>query len=120
MPSKELQKLLGSIYHQFQKLDDPKANARAKQDFIFHMTDWLADLRRLTAIYEHPEKVDRQSAGYDIAGFLYHVIPHLKAAGRILLDTIPDAFDNADNDAPVDRLTRGRPPQRRTPSPKPR
>src|SRR5436309_4188184 len=75
MPSKDLQKLLGSIYHQFQKLDDPKANAIAKQDFVFHMTDWLDDLRRLMAIYQHPDKVDRKNAGCDVAGFLYHVIP---------------------------------------------
>ena len=99
-PSKELRKLLGSIYHQYQKLDDPKANATAKQDFIFHMTDWLDDLRRLSAIYENPAKFDRESAGCAVAGFLYHVIPHLKAAGRLLLDDIPDAFENAEKPTP--------------------
>jgi len=38
MPSRKLQKLLNSIYDRFQKLDDPKANATAKHDFVFHMT----------------------------------------------------------------------------------
>ncbi len=93
MPSKQLQKLLASIYDRFQKLDDPVANAQARQDFVFHMTDWLDDLDRLVAIYEHPEQFDRKSAGCDIAGFLYHAIPHLKAAGRLLLEEIPDAFE---------------------------
>jgi hypothetical protein len=91
-PNKSLQKLLTSVYDRFQRLDDRKANATARQDFVFHMTDWLDDLHRLVAIYEHPEKFSREDAS-DIAGFLYHVIPHLKAAGRLLLDDIPDAFD---------------------------
>ncbi len=119
MPSKELRKLLGSIYHRFQKLENPKANAVAKQDFVFHMTDWLDDLRRLAAIYKNPGKFDRQSAGHIVAGFLYHVIPHLRAAGRLLLDQIPDAFENVEN-LSNERSTRARRPRRRKPSPGPR
>lgn len=119
MPSKELRKLLGSIYHQYQKLDDPKANATAKQDFVFHMTDWLDDLRRLGALFENPDKFDRNTAGCAVAGFLYHVIPHLKAAGRLLLDEIPDAFENAESQAPKKRITRARRSRRPAPSPEP-
>jgi hypothetical protein len=120
MPSKDLQKLLASVYDQFQKLDNPKADAKAKQDFIFHMTDWLDDLQRLTAIYEHPNTFGRSSAGRDIVGFLYHVIPHLKAAGRLLLNDVPDAFETAEARVPNDRIRRATPPRRRAPSPKPR
>lgn len=94
MPSRALQKVLASVYDQFQRLDDREANANARQDFVFHMTDWLDDLDRLAAIYRHPERFSRKAAG-DIAGILYHVIPHLKAAGRLLLDEIPDAFEPA-------------------------
>ena len=119
MPSKELRNLLGSVYHQYQKLADPKANARAKQDFIFHMTDWLEDLRRLTAIYKAPGSHDRKRAGCDVAGFLYHVIPHLKAAGRLLLDRIPDAFENNEEDGRSDQLTPERKPRHPPPSPAP-
>ena len=116
MPSKELQKLLASIYHQFQKLDNPSADARAKQDFVFHMTDWLEDLWRLTAIYEHPETFDRRTAGHDLARFLYHVIPHLKAAGRLLLNDIPDAFETADSQVSTDRIKPAKRPGHRPPS----
>jgi hypothetical protein len=56
------------------------------------MTDWSEDLERLVDWYKHPEKLDREAAGTLVAAFLYHVIPHLKAAGRLLLDEIPDAF----------------------------
>jgi hypothetical protein len=93
MASKDLQKLLASVYNRLQRLDDRAANAEARQDFIFHMTDWLYNLDYLTAIYDHPEQWNPNEAGREIAGFLYHVIPHLKAAGRLLLDKIPDAFE---------------------------
>jgi hypothetical protein len=92
MPSKELEALLTAVYNQFRRLEDRTANAQARHDFVFHMTDWFDDLARLEAIYEHPEQFDRREAGRAIAGFLYHVIPHLKAAGRLLLEEIPDAF----------------------------
>jgi hypothetical protein len=97
-PSKALAKLLAAVYNQFQRLDNRAANAEARRDFVFHMTDWLDDLDRLQAIYHHPEQWDREEAGREIAGFLYHVIPHLKAAGRLLLDEVPDAFEPARTD----------------------
>jgi hypothetical protein len=99
MPSKDLRKLLTTVYNQLQRLDDSAANAVARQDFVFHMTDWLDDLDRLKMILDHPDQVDRRKAASEIAGILYHIIPHLKAAGRLLLDNIPDAFEQ-----PVTRL----------------
>ena len=99
MPTKELQKLLASVYNRYQRLDDRAADARAREDFVFHMTDWLDDLDRLKAIYEHPEQFDRLEAGREIFGFLIHVIPHLKAAGRLLLDEISDPFEQAETKA---------------------
>jgi hypothetical protein len=92
MPSKDLQALLAAIYGQFRTAEVHAATDEARHDFVFHMTDWLDDLARLQAIYDHPEQFDPKKAGREIAGFLYHVIPHLKAAGRLLLDEIPDAF----------------------------
>jgi hypothetical protein len=56
------------------------------------MTDWLGDLKELNALYTHPEKADLHEATVLIIGFLYHVIPHLNAAGRLLLDHISDPF----------------------------
>jgi hypothetical protein len=93
MPSKELERLLGAVYRRYQRLDDRAADSQARQDFIFHMTDWLDDLDRLKAIYDNPDKIDRAEAGREIFGFLIHVIPHLKAAGRLLLDEISDPFE---------------------------
>src|SRR5438093_582130 len=92
LPSKELETLLARVYDQFRRLDDRAANVEARSDFVFHMSDWFEDLARLQAIYKHPDQFDRRKAGQEIAGFLYHVIPHLNAAGRLLLEEIPDAF----------------------------
>ena len=63
-----------------------------RRDFGFHMTDWLRDLERLSAVYRHPEKTSVADASSNIMGFLYHAIPHLAAAGRLLLEEVPDAF----------------------------
>jgi hypothetical protein len=94
-PSKELEKLLGTIYRRYQRLENRVADADAQRDFVFHMTDWLDDLDRLKAIYDHPEKWDRDQAGRDVYGFLLHVIPHLKAAGRLLLGEVSDPFEES-------------------------
>jgi hypothetical protein len=70
----------------------PAEYEQQRHDFAFHMTDWLGDLNTLNELYTHPEKADLHKATISIIGLLYHVIPHLNAAGRLLLDTIPDAF----------------------------
>jgi hypothetical protein len=63
-----------------------------RYDFAFHMTDWLNDLDTLVKVYRAPEHVDRKIAREFLVGFLYHVIPHLNAAGRLLLDEVSDPF----------------------------
>jgi hypothetical protein len=91
-PSKALQKLLVSVYNRFEHLDDPTANAEARQDFVFHMTDWLDDLHQLKAVYDHPEECARSQAAQAIAGFLYHATAHVMEAARLLLDYEPGYF----------------------------
>jgi hypothetical protein len=54
------------------------------------MTDWSKDLGQLAALYKNPEKFTKAEASQVVSGFLYHVIPHLTAAGRLLLDYSPD------------------------------
>ncbi len=90
-----LGKLLAHIYDDFHERKSSKSYAQKRRDFVFHMTDWKSDLGKLVNLLLHPEKHDRDAAGVIVAGFLYHAIPHLKAAGRLLLDKIPDAFEPA-------------------------
>jgi hypothetical protein len=56
------------------------------------MLDWESDLRRMVALVDEPGKVSSKEATTFIIGFLYHVIPHLNAAGNLLLDKVPDPF----------------------------
>jgi hypothetical protein len=65
---------------------------KIKRDFVFHMTDWADDLRRLHAMADAPDVWQTEEATRFLIGFLYHVVPHLNAAGRLLLDKLPDTF----------------------------
>jgi hypothetical protein len=92
MPSPEIERLMVAVYNQYQKLDDGSENAAARADFVFHMTDWEEDLERLATLFKNPEKVDKNTAGDIVFGFLTHALPHLMAAGRLLLGKLPDTF----------------------------
>ncbi len=68
--------------------------ARLRFDFIFHMTDWLDDLGRLNQVVSSPQARTTEEASGALMGFLIHAIPHLKAAGRILVGPPHDAFED--------------------------
>jgi len=99
LPSPQLKRILASVYNRHQKLDDPVANNRCRQDFIFHMTDWLRDMHRLTELYSHPEKATKEAAGDAVYGFMIHALPHLMEAGRLLEGhQIRNPFVDADSE----------------------
>lgn len=88
----KIEKLLTRVFDELQKIDAAEEHMRSRQDFVFHMIDWKDDLDELVELYTNPDK-HSSDASKIIAGFLYHVIPHLNAAGRLLLDTLPDPFE---------------------------
>jgi hypothetical protein len=95
-PNPKLLKLLADIFDDMRK-DDRKELGRAvyeqqRHDFAFHMTDWLADLEGLHKLFDQQDIVDRETARTFLIGFLYHVVPHLNAAGRLLVGEITDPF----------------------------
>lgn len=65
---------------------------RLKEDFVFHMTDWLDDLESLQRLFANPLSQPVDQAASTLIGFLYHVIPHLTTAGDLLLDHVPNCF----------------------------
>jgi hypothetical protein len=87
-----LEQLLGHTFDAFQDVEDPAIHSQQKADFIFHMTDWIADLETLAELYKNPNLFEQKEARRFIFGFLVHVIPHLNAAGRLLLGEISDPF----------------------------
>lgn len=94
--SPELTTLLKAVYNAYQKLDDRDDNARCRWNFTFHMTDWVKDLRKLAALYEHPERYDKETAEDIVFGFLVHAVPHLQAAARNLGVEARDIFHDCD------------------------
>jgi hypothetical protein len=87
---------LRAVYDDLQRLDHSLKNARCRRNFIFHMTDWLKDLRDLNELSEHPERFTREQATAVVSGFVYHVLPHLRAAGRLLDYAPKDIFRELD------------------------
>jgi hypothetical protein len=83
--------VLVEVYDTLQHVPDARENAARRDEFVFHMMDWIDDMERLRALYRSPVR-DATSASEVVVGFLYHVVPHLNAAGRLLLDEIPDRF----------------------------
>lgn len=92
--NKPFEELLGRIFdgarEGLRASIEPDAYAQRRRDFIFHMTDWESDMERLADLVKDPGAEDEGVASDAIVGFLYHVIPHLNAAGRLLLDEVSD------------------------------
>ena len=70
----------------------PAEYAALRDTFIFHMNDWGGDLAALAALRDDPGSMDVEKATVFLVGMLYHVIPHLNAAGRLLLGSVGDPF----------------------------
>jgi hypothetical protein len=93
---RELHELLGRV---FDSVRDglraeltPQEYERRRHEFVFHMTDWAGDMAQFMDLVGHPDGWKTQAATTFVIGFLYHVVPHLNAAGRLLLDRINDPF----------------------------
>jgi hypothetical protein len=76
----------------------PEEYERLRFAFAFHLSDWEDDLKKLSSLVESPESWTPEQTSSFLIGMLYHVIPHLKAAGRILLDGVGDGFEGDDID----------------------
>jgi hypothetical protein len=99
----KLERKLAAIYDLYQRKADAKSNARSRQFFVSNMTDWIDDLAALSDFYRNPERFDKKAAGEIVAGFVCHVIPHLTAAGRLLLDYTPgDQFRKLEERTPIE------------------
>lgn len=84
-PTLELQVVLGKVNDAYQHQSGRALNDECRQDFIFHMTDWLDDLQRLASLYDRPKEVPDAEAEDRVFSFLIHEVPHLMAAGHLLL-----------------------------------
>ncbi|HEY2839278.1 MAG TPA: hypothetical protein VGJ26_09025 [Pirellulales bacterium] len=95
--SPALEDLLGAVFddardQRLPESEEPADYAMWKQDFIFHMTDWMEDMEKLRQLFANPRVHNTEDASRFVVGFLYHVIPHVETAGRLLLNDIPNPF----------------------------
>jgi hypothetical protein len=108
----QLEQLLGRVFdgarEGLREDLDPEEYEKRKHDFIFHMTDWKDDLERLAALFNNPDPQGEEAASVLLIGFLYHAVPHLNAAGRLLLDDIGDPFSQAKGREMVSGAGKGR------------
>lgn len=88
-----LEKVFDEMRGEWRRELSPKDYEARRSDFVFHMTDWLEDFDQLSAALKARKGGLADGLTESIVGFLYHAVPHLNAAGRLLLDEIPDAFE---------------------------
>jgi hypothetical protein len=87
--SAQLRRILGEV---FESANPNVVNPEdCREDFIFHMTDWEADLFRVAELYSSPEKFTASEAEGIISGLLYHASDHILRAARLQYDYLPPA-----------------------------
>jgi hypothetical protein len=70
----------------------PEEYERRRHDFVFHLAEIREDVAKLSELLARPGELDEEAASTLLIGILYHTVPHLNAAGRLLLDHINDPF----------------------------
>lgn len=88
----DIETLLGQVFDEMHEGCESEQYADRRADFIFHMTDWKEDFTRLSDLFADPARYSKSDAAKMLASILYHIVPHLNAAGRLLLDEIADPF----------------------------
>jgi hypothetical protein len=66
---------------------------RRRWEFGFHLADCRDDIRKPSEIMENSDQRDEAETTTFVMGALLHMVPHLKAAARLLWDEFPDPFD---------------------------
>jgi hypothetical protein len=90
-----IEEMLGRVFDEMRTIKNRKEHAKQRHEFVFHMTDWKDDVEKLIKLYAEPA-TNAEARGI-VVEFLYHAIPHLNAAGRLLLERVPDPFATKPN-----------------------
>ena len=56
----------------------------AIDEAVFHMTDWLGDLKEWHEFCENPESLSSEELQELLMKFLFHVPAHVAAAGKLI------------------------------------
>jgi hypothetical protein len=88
---KKVRELLERMFDRKRRFADVEDYERKRHEFVFHMIDWEDDLRELYKLYDRPLEHEARASEI-VTGYLIHTTSHLNAAGRLLLDDVPDPF----------------------------
>ncbi len=74
-----------------------------RESFAFHMTDWAEDIQKLLKLRASSDSISSEDAAKEVVGLLYHLIPHLTEAGKLLLDGVGDQIEPTEASDTSDR-----------------
>ena len=86
---KTSQNILRSVYDELRDRTTPNYES-SREDFVFHIMECIDDMNELLRLLDQPKEAG--AAARQMVGFLYHVVPHMNAATKLLLGEIPDPF----------------------------
>lgn len=64
-----------------------------RESFAFHMTDWSDDVQKLLELQQQSGSISSEDAAKKVVGLLYHLVPHLTEAGKLLLDRVDNGVE---------------------------
>ncbi len=75
-------------------LNDLELKSEIIDDAIFHMTDWLSDLKEWHSFCENPDSLSSDELQDLLMSFLVHVPAHVAAAGKLITGLpVGDVFE---------------------------
>lgn len=67
---------------------------KEQQDIVFHMTDWIDDLKQWVEFCQNPSAMSNNEVEKVLTNFLIHVPNHIAAASKLMLNIpVRDIFE---------------------------
>jgi hypothetical protein len=93
--NESLRNILRAVFEGLREKEEASFSEK-QEEFAFHIVECLDDFENLLMLLKKSassnETNENAMIAREIVGFLYHVVPHLTAASRLLLDGVPDTF----------------------------
>lgn len=69
-------------------------SAKEQHDIVFHMTDWIDDLKQWVEFCQNPSAMSNDEVEEVLTNFLIHVPNHIAAASKLMLNIpVRDIFE---------------------------
>ena len=88
----DVERSLLKAFNYWQIIGDPALRREYSREFLFHLSDCQADVKKMAELCQHPENYSKKQSADIVFGFFVHAVPHLSAARRILFSDMSDPF----------------------------